>query len=111
MWKDQSWLMVLIYAAFAGFGGSLGYIIRALDRKEMINPWRVAVEGGAAAFVGVLVMLVCQAMKLSPQWTGVIVGVMGWLGASAAMRMLELVAFRKLGVQNDGSNNPPKSDG
>lgn len=107
MWKDQSWLTMILYAAFAGFGGSLGYVIRALDRKEMINPWRVAAEGGAAAFVGVLVMMLCQALNLSQQWTGVIVGVMGWIGASAAMRALEFLTLKKIGVPPN--DNRPSS--
>lgn len=105
-WKDGSWLQVIIYAAFAGFGGSLGYVIRAVDKKEMISPWRVAVEGCAAAFVGVLVMLLCQAFNLSQPWTGVIVGVMGWVGASSAMRALEFITHKKLGVPTNDRNPP-----
>lgn len=103
-WKDWSWMQTIVYAAFAGFGGSLGYVIRALNNHEVINKWRILAEGGAAAFVGVIVMLACQAMNLSPQWTGVVVGVMGWLGASAAMRGLEAIALRKLGVSPNDRN-------
>lgn len=97
--------MVMLYAGFAGFGGAMGYIMRSLDSKEPINGWRIVVEGGAAAFVGILVMLLCQAMNLSPQWTGVIVGVCGWLGATATIQMLERIVAKKMG------SKPPSGDG
>lgn len=90
--------MTLVYAGFAFFGGVMGYIMRCLDRKQAVSPLRTFVEGGAAAFVGIIVMLLCQAMNLSPQWTGVIVGVCGWLGATATIQMLERLVARKLGV-------------
>ena len=113
-WKDAgtwTWLITGLYAGFAFFGGVMGYIMRCFDKKESVNPLRVFVEGGAAAFVGIIVMLLCQAMNLSPQWTGVIVGVCGWLGATATIQMLERMVAKKLGVtpspRND-PNHPPK---
>lgn len=92
------WLKALAYATFASFGGLMGHVMRTYDRQEKVNWPRAAVEGVAAGFVGLLVLFVCQAMDLSEQWTGVIVGVSGWLGANASIRMLEQVVFKKLGL-------------
>ena len=99
------WLWLVGYAAFAAFGGALGFIMRQLDAKAEISWWRVVFEMLCAAFAGVLVMLVCQAMNMSVQWTGIVVGVFGWLGGSAAMRYLEKVVTRKVGAGTPGEGD------
>lgn len=96
--EDPWWLKAIAYAAFASFGGFMGHVMRTFDNRERIQWGRGLVEGVAAGFVGLLVLFVCQAMDLSEQWTGVIVGVSGWLGANASIRMLEQVVFKKLGI-------------
>lgn len=93
-----SWLLTIVYAGFASFGGALGHVMRQFDTREPINAWRLLAESGAAAFVGIIVMLLCQAMNLSLQWTGVVVGVCGWLGATATIQMLEKIVRPKLGL-------------
>lgn len=98
--EDPWWWKAIGYAAFAAFGGFMGHIMRTFDKRERIHWGRACVEGIAAGFVGLLVLFVCQAMDLSEQWTGVIVGVSGWLGANASIRMLEQVVFKKLGIEN-----------
>lgn len=90
-----------LYAGFAALGGLLGHIMRAMDRKEPINKTRAICEGLAAGFVGMLFMLLCSAMGLSEQWTGVIVGVSGWLGAEASIRIIEEVVYKKLGLRKN----------
>lgn len=100
---DPWWLKALGYAAFASFGGFMGHLMRTFDRREKIHWGRAALEGIAAGFVGLLVLFVCQEMGLSEQWTGVIVGVSGWLGANATIRMLENVVFKKLGIHAEPS--------
>lgn len=106
----QTWIRATAYTLFASTGGVMGYLMRTIDKKDKINWGRAALEGGAAGFVGFIILLVCQAMKLSEQWTGVIVGVSGWLGASATIRMLEGLVRKKLGVETstgDTSNAQP----
>lgn len=93
----QFW-QLLLYPVFASFGGLLGYALRAMDTGGKVSRTRAALESLASGFVGVLILLLCQAMKLSPQWTGFIVGVCGWLGAAASIRMLEGVVRKRLGL-------------
>lgn len=97
----------LAYLAFSFFGGALGYAMRTVDKKQPLNYARVFLEGASAAFVGMLVLLMCSAIGLSQQWTGVIVGVCGWLGASATIRIIESVVRNKLGI---GSNPDPQPE-
>lgn len=99
---------LLLYPVFAAFGGFLGYVLRAMDAGTKVSMWRAVIEAAAAGFVGVLVMLACEAMHLSAQWTGVMVGVCGWLGATASIRMLERVVRRKLGVSDIGASADEK---
>ena len=97
-WWASGCVKAILYAALATFGGFLGHIMRALDKSTPISYGRACIEGLAAGFVGLLVMLMCSATNMSDQWTGVIVGVSGWLGANASIRMLEKLVFKKLGI-------------
>ena len=88
----------------------MGHIMRSLDKSTPISYGRACVEGLAAGFVGLLVMLICNATALSEQWTGVVVGVSGWLGANASIRMLEKLVFRKLGLSTGVTMPAPLDD-
>lgn len=92
------WARALAHASFASIGGILGHVLRELDKGGKIAYARAAVDGIAAGFIGLLFLLLCDAMNLSLEWTGVIVGVSGWLGANASIRLLEAVVYKKLGV-------------
>lgn len=103
---DQAWWMKLAaYTGLAWVGGALGYLMRALDQGLKPSAVRAFVESSAAAFAGLLFYLACTAANISPEMTGVIVGVAGWLGASASIRLLEPFV-KKVGVPNE---RPPSS--
>lgn len=95
------WLRALGYAAFAAFGGVMGHLMRIVDGKEKINWARACLEGVAAGFVGLLMLFACDALSVGPQWTGVIVGVSGWLGASVTIRLLETLVRKRLGIDSN----------
>lgn len=101
-----AWLRATAYTLFAAFGGVMGHLMRTIDKKEKIIWSRAIVEGAAAGFVGLIVLLICGAMELSEQWTGVIVGVSGWLGANATIRMLEGMVRKKLGIEAPSPQDP-----
>lgn len=83
----------------------MGHFIRTLHKNEKISWGRSAIEGMAAGFVGLLVLFACQASNLSEAWTGVIVGVCGWLGASTTIAMLEEVVRKKLGISDKSTSD------
>ncbi len=91
------WVKAIAYAAFASIGGMLGHLMRTFDKRP-ISWGKCILEGIAAGFVGLLMLLVCDAMGLGEQWTGVIVGVSGWLGANATIRMIESLVRKRLGI-------------
>jgi hypothetical protein len=84
----------------------MGHLMRTIDKKETISWGRAFVESAAAGFVGLIVLFICGAMDVGEQWTGVIVGVSGWLGANATIRMLEGLVRKKLGIENQPQGPP-----
>lgn len=97
------WFKTIAYATFAAFGGFLGHALRTINKNQKIHWGRAALEGIAAGFVGIIVMMTCHAASVPEGWTGVIVGVCGWLGASATIQMLETLVRKRLGI--DGASN------
>lgn len=97
-----AWARFVGYGAFAASAGTCGHLLRTMDEGKPVKWGRAALEGASAGFVGVLVLLVCQAMALSEEWTGLIVGVSGWLGANATVRLLERIILKKLGLTEKG---------
>lgn len=102
-------MKVLSFGAFASFGGFLGHLMRTMDQGGKIQWGRAGLEGLAAGFVGLLMLMACSAFKLDEGWTGVIVGVSGWMGANATIRILEALVFKKLGLSKEDKNGPSDS--
>lgn len=101
------WLQMTAYASFAAFGGFMGHLLRTMENGDRLKWGRAFLESGSAAFVGVLVLLMCQAMDMTQEWTGVIVGVSGWLGANATIRILESVVRKRLGISDNYEGGAP----
>ncbi len=95
------WFKYVAYTLLAIIGGMLGFIMRTIDARLTINWWMVLLNGVAAGFVGFITLLICMASQLSPLWTGVIVGILGWMGANASMGLLSKIAFNKLGLNTE----------
>lgn len=98
---EQPWWLKPSYVLLAWFGGGIGYVMRQLEGDEKVSWGRALAEASASAFSGFLVLLLCLEMKLTSGWTGIIVGVCGWLGANATIRLLEKLTIKKVGVSND----------
>lgn len=94
--ETRWWTRLIAYIALASLGGVLGYIMRALDQDQRPSLFRSIMEGVAAGFAGVILLLLCQALEVDEKMIGVIVGVGGWLGASATIRRLEPIALGAL---------------
>ncbi len=94
-----------IFVAFATIGGLLAYLMRTLNNAEKPILARAIVEGLSSGFVGLIAMLLCKAMGLSWEWSGVVVGVFGWLGAETSIMMLSKAVRKKLGIDNGNDKN------
>lgn len=84
--------------------GFMGYMMRTLDEGGKIIWLRSFLEAIASGVVGYLGILLCGALHLSFEWTGVVVGVFGWLGATATIRILEKIVRKRLGIENATSS-------
>lgn len=98
------WFAALGYTTFAAIGGLLSYLLRSMDKHEPVR-WRQAiVQSVSAGFAGALVLFACTALNLSEEWKGVIVGVAGWLGADATIKLLEGRIRKQLGLDERKPN-------
>lgn len=96
------WAKACAFVMLAAIGGMLGYVMRTLDNAGVPLKWsRTLLEGFASGFVGMLVMLLCHVLGFNDQWTGVVVGVMGWLGANVSIRILESKVLKQLGLSKN----------
>lgn len=102
-----SWVKLVSYTSLAGLGGVLGHLLRVVDSGAKVVWTRAILEGVSASFVGTLFLLTCQAMHLNEMWTGVVVGLAGWLGANASVRILERVVYKKLGLSKELKSDEP----
>lgn len=96
----QDWSKTAGLVLFAFVAGLLGHLSRVIEEQGKVNWARAALEASASSFVGYLAILVCAALDLSFEWTGVIVGLFGWLGASASVKILERVVRKRLGIDD-----------
>lgn len=103
--ETRWWTKLIAFISLAVVGGILGYLMRTLEAGHKPSLSRSILEGVAAGFAGLLLLLLCRMAGFSEEATGIIVGVGGWLGASATIRRLEPIAFAKFGVKKDETGN------
>lgn len=89
-----------LYSCFAALGGLLGHLFRSLDNGRKVSLYESCVRSVGAAFSGFLVFLMCNAWGIDEAWTGVVVGVFGWLGADVTIVFLERIVFEKFGLKS-----------
>lgn len=101
-----TWLRMIGLTVFAGIAGALGFILREMDANTPIHWVRVLAEFAGAAFVGLLVIWICQELKVSYQVTGISTGICGWLGAKASIQVLQNFVWARLGINRRAQDEP-----
>jgi LydA holin phage, holin superfamily III len=100
MWAQLGSFKREIEAIVLAFvAGLLGYCMRTIKAGRKVRVAYAILEATSSALVGYLVFLLCKATHVGEDWTGPIVGVCGWIGASGTIRLLEKTVFTKLGVK------------
>lgn len=89
----------VLFSGFAGVGGILAYCLREVSEGQKPQFKRALIEGFSSAFVGVIAMMACKALGLDWYWSGVVVGVFGWLGANASIALLAKAVKARLGIK------------
>jgi hypothetical protein len=92
---------IFIFGGFAAMGGILAYLLRTLDEGGGPKAWRALVEALSSGFIGLIAMLACDALGVDWRWSGVVVGVFGWLGAEASIVFVIRIVKSKLGLRSD----------
>lgn len=90
----------ILFALFAGVGGMLSYLLRSMSSKVSPKFSRAIVEALSSAFVGLIAMLICKALDIDIYWSGVIVGVFGWIGAETSMVIFTKIVKARLGAMS-----------
>lgn len=91
-------IVLALFALFATVGGVIGYLSRTIQAGGEVKWPRAILEGFSAGFIGLVVTFLCEALHLNLCWTGAIVGVSGWMGATASVKIVEMVISRRLGL-------------
>lgn len=108
--ETATWLRAIGLMLFAGIAGALGFIVREMDAGGKIYWPRVLLEFASAAFVGLLVVWLCQEFKVSYPVTGIATGVFGWLGAKASIQVLQNFVWTRLGLNRRAKDETASSD-
>lgn len=95
------WVKMFVFAAFAAIGGFLSHLVRSFETNASFSWAKSIVAFLASGFVGILMVLVCRALKLDDTWTGLVAGTAGWLGADVTIQIVAKFVRRKLGIPDD----------
>lgn len=91
------WITYIGFVLFGIAGGIIGYSIREQQKGEKIVWSRAVLEGLASGFVGILVLLLSVEMGFSMMWAGFLVGVFGWIGATASIGVFNRIIASRAG--------------
>lgn len=97
--------------ALAAVAGLLGYLMRTYRRGKKVRLANLVIETASSGLVGYLALLLAEASKIDKAWIGPIVGILGWMGASSSIKVLEHIIQRKLGVEDSNTNLKAVRDG
>ena len=104
---------ILQLAGFSAMGGLLGYLMRQATREQPIKLSRAALEAVASGFIGIIAMFLCHAIGLPWYWSGIVVGILGWLGAEASIVVVARAIRGKIGLdlipEKEKKNEPKDS--
>lgn len=95
---NEDWIRYIGLVLLSAIGGVLGHMMRTLDSGERVRLGRTLLEGTSAAFVGVMILLACEANGVDGLYTGVIVALSGWAGAGASIQLMDTFVRRKFGL-------------
>lgn len=98
-WLAYWWVLIL-----AGWGGVVNYIRKIREGEvSRFSITELVGELVTSGFAGLLTFLICRSAGFDDLVTGVLVGISGHMGArgiSAAERMVEKWAQRRLGIDD-----------
>lgn len=83
----------------AAIAGLLGYLMRTIQSGRRIRALQAVVETAAAGLVGYMACHLCEGLGIGREWSSVIIGVLGWVGASGSVVILQRLAFRRFGIE------------
>lgn len=100
----HEWFRVAAYVLLASVAGGLGHIVRRMDKDKPVR-WRyVLVQAASAGLAGLFTYWICDALGVGHQWTGISVGICGWMGASASIEVLQKLVWDKLGIDKESNS-------
>lgn len=107
---DSWWIKAIAFTAFAIIAGFLGHMMRTFDKGEKFSWTITTIKTLGAGLTGFLMYLLCIALNFNDIWSGIIVGVFGWLGADTTISVLKgfvynMMKIDKNEVQKDESSN------
>lgn len=99
----ENWYVKAIaFTLLAVIAGCLGHLMRTFEKEGETFSWLVVlVKTLSAGLTGFMMFLLCVAFNFSDIWTGIIVGVFGWLGADATIQVLKGFVYSMLKVDKE----------
>ena len=95
---DHWWVKAIAFTVLAIIAGAVGHLFRTFESGEKISATIVLIKTLAAGVTGFLMYLLCLALNFNDIWSGIIVGVFGWLGADTTISVLKGFVYNMMKV-------------